>query len=199
MAGRPPLPRIYAQMPKLFAALRASHIHAPLVEVSPKKEQDMNFSIREATQGDYEGLCDVFAEVDTLHRKALPHVFREPDGPARTKEYISGLIANEDVSLFVAEREGQIIGLVQTIIRQAPDIPIMVARQYAMIGDLVVRKRFRRSGVGQSLVEGAHQWALDKGVAQVELSVWEFNKEAIAFYEKLGYRTASRRMWNFLK
>lgn len=75
----------------------------------------------------------------------------------------------------------------------------MVARQYAMIGDLVVRKRFRRSGVGQSLVERAHQWALDKGAVQVELSVWEFNKEAIAFYEKLGYRTASRRMWNSLK
>lgn len=159
MAGRPPLPKIYAQMPELFRAQGFAHPR-PVDRNQPK------FSIREATQEDYEGLCDVFAEVDALHRKALPHVFREPDGPARTREYISGLIASEDVSLFVAEREGQIIGLVQTFIQQAPDIPIMVARQYAMIGDLVVRKRFRRSGVGQSLVERAHQWALDKGAVQ---------------------------------
>ena len=68
-----------------------------------------------------------------------------------------------------------------------------------MIDNLVVREKFRRSGIGQSLIKKAHQWALDKGVIQVVLNVWEFNKEAIAFYEKLGYRTASRRMWNSLK
>ena len=159
----------------------------------------MQFFIREANQEDYEGLCGVFAEGDAFHCKALPHVFRESYGPARTKEYISGIIADENAELFVAESDDQIIGAVHIFVREAPDIPIMVSRKYAVIDNLVVMKRFYRSGVGQSLLEEAQRWAMDKKVNQVELNVWEFNKGAIAFYEKLGYRTASRKMWRSLR
>ena len=159
----------------------------------------MEFSIREANQRDYEGLCRVFAEGDTFHSEALPYVFRKFDGPARTKEYISSIIVDENAGLFVAESAGQIIGAIHILIRETPNIPIMVPRRYAVIENLVVMKRFRRSGVGQSLVKRAEQWAMNKNVIQVELNVWEFNKGAIAFYEKLGYRTASRKIWKWLK
>lgn len=71
---------------------------------------------------------------------------------------------------------------------------IMMPRRYAWIGDLVLREQFRRSGVGRSLVEKAHQWSLGKGVSQVELNVWEFNKEAIIFFKMLGYKTIRRTM-----
>jgi len=111
--------------------------------------------------------------------KLCPHVFREPDGPARTKEFISGIIANEDAALFVAERDGQIIGLVHILVREAPDIPVMVPRRYAVIDDLIVRRNFRRFGVGRALLERAHRWAADKQATQVELNVWEFNQTAI--------------------
>lgn len=154
----------------------------------------MEFSIREANQEDYEGLCEVFAEIDTLHRKALPHVFREPDGPARTKEFICGIIGDENAALFVAESDGQIMGLVQILVREATDIPILVPRRYAVIDNLAVKREFHHSGVGRALMERAHRWARDEGVTQVQLSVWEFNKGAIAFYEKLGYRPVIRRM-----
>ena len=159
----------------------------------------MEFSIREANPEDYEGLCEVFAEVDSLHREALPQVFREPDGPARTKEYISGIIADENAALFVAQSDNQIIGLVHILLREAPDIPIMVPRRYAVIDSLAVKEGSRRSGIGRALMERAHQWARDQGAIQVELNVWEFNEGAIAFYEKLGYSTASRKMCRSLE
>jgi GNAT superfamily N-acetyltransferase len=47
-------------------------------------------------------------------------------------------------------------------------------------------------------MERAHAWALDKGINQIQLNVWEFNEGAIAFYEKLGYTVASRTMWKSL-
>jgi len=158
----------------------------------------MQFSIREATPEDYEGLCEVFAEVDAFHREALPQIFREPDRPARTEGFISSIISDEHAALFIAERDGQIVGLVRILIREAPDIPLMVPRRYAIIDNLAVAKPFRRSGVGRSLVGQAHQWALNQGITQVELNVWEFNKGAMAFYERLGYATARRRMWKSL-
>ena len=159
----------------------------------------MDFAIREAVLKDYEELCKVFEAVDVLHREALPHVFREADGPARTKGYISDIITAKNAVLLIAEHDGQIIGLVHTSVRKSPDVSVIVPRRYAVMENLVVKEEFRRSGVGRALVEMAHQWALDKGITQVELNVWEFNKGAVAFYEKFGYTTASRKMWKSLR
>jgi len=158
----------------------------------------MKFFIREATQGDYEALCAIFAEADAMHREALPHIFREAAGPARPRDFILKILADKNTALFVAEHEGEIIGLIHVRVRETPDIPILVPRRYAVINDLVVKEKFRRHGVGRALLERAERWALDKGATQVELVVWEFNKGAIAFYEKLGYKTISRRMWKSL-
>jgi len=155
----------------------------------------MEFSIREAVTADYEGMCEVFEEIDACHREALPHIFQKPDRIARTREYISDIIACKDAALFVAEYKSQLIGLVHINVRETPDIPLMVPRRYAVISDLIVKKRFHRFGVGRSLVETAYQWALNKGLTEIELSVWEFNEGAIAFYERLGFTTASRMMW----
>jgi len=152
----------------------------------------MKFHIREATQKDYKGISEVFEEVDSLHCKALPHIFREPDGSARTEEFISSIISDENATLFIAETNGQIIGLVHVLTKQAPPIPIMVSRRYAVLENLAVREGYRRLGVGTSLLERAHQWALSREVSQIESNVWEFNEEAIAFYRKQGYTTSRR-------
>jgi ribosomal protein S18 acetylase RimI-like enzyme len=37
-------------------------------------------------------------------------------------------------------------------------------------------------------------WAIAKGATAIELNVYEFNETAIAFYERLGYQTLSRKM-----
>jgi len=40
----------------------------------------------------------------------------------------------------------------------------------------------------------ADQWAAEKGAANIELTVYEFNQSAIAFYEGLGYTPLSRKL-----
>jgi len=157
-------------------------------------DRDMEFFIREAKPEDYEELCEVFADVDALHREALPDVYRAPDGPARSAEYITSIIAGENAALFVAQSDLGIVGLVEISLREAPNIPIMIPRRFARIGTLAVKERFRRLGIGRRLMERAHQWAQTKGASQVQLGVWEFNEGAIAFYERLGYSIAIRRM-----
>jgi len=159
----------------------------------------VDITIREATLQDYEGLCEVFEEGDALHRDVLHHIFRKPDGPVRTKEYISGIIADENRGLFVAQVGSQIVGIVHVALQEAAPIPIKRPRRYALIENLVVAEKVRRSGIGRALVEKAHDWALSKGLSEVELMVWEFNEGSRSFYEQLGYTTASRKMWKKLK
>jgi ribosomal protein S18 acetylase RimI-like enzyme len=40
----------------------------------------------------------------------------------------------------------------------------------------------------------AQTWARAQGAGEIELTVYEFNEPAIAFYQSLGYKTVSRRM-----
>jgi ribosomal protein S18 acetylase RimI-like enzyme len=159
----------------------------------------MELMIRKATPRDYEALCALYAEVDALHRDAVPSVFRVPNSSPRTREFVSGIIADENAALLVAESKGKVIAFLCVRIRQAPDIPILTPRRFARIEEIVVSKAFQRHGVGQALLDKAHRWALERQVRQVELTVWEFNKAAIAFYERQGYTIAHRTMWRTLQ
>jgi ribosomal protein S18 acetylase RimI-like enzyme len=155
--------------------------------------------IRKATARDYDGLCAIIAEGDKLHRDNLPWMFQEPDGPVRDRDFILDSIADEAVGLFVAEIEGQLVGFVHIIVREALDIPIFVPRRYAVVDNLAVRKEFRQTGIGRALMNEAHDWAVAKGADTVELNVYEFNESAIAFYRRLGYQSLSRKMRISLK
>ncbi|MGE5585676.1 MAG: N-acetyltransferase family protein [Bacillota bacterium] len=159
----------------------------------------MDLSIRQATANDFEALCELFEEVEAFHRKALPHVFRKPEGREWIQEAVAAATAGDDAVIFVAESGGRAVGLVHASIGYAPDLPIVVPRRYVMIHDLVVGKDFRRAGIGRALVERVHEWALARDVAEVELNVWEFNKPALALYEEMGYETTRRRMSKRLK
>jgi ribosomal protein S18 acetylase RimI-like enzyme len=151
-------------------------------------------TIRRATAQDYDDLCEILDEVDALHRQRMPHLFRKPEGPVREQAYILEQLADEDVALFIAEVEGQAAGLVHVVVWETPPIPILVPRRLAIVDSLVVKERFRRRGIGRALMHESHRWALGKGAPEIELSVFEFNEPARAFYEGLGYETISRRM-----
>jgi GNAT superfamily N-acetyltransferase len=154
----------------------------------------MELSIREAVASDYDELCDVFDEGDALHRDNLPRIFQKPRGAVRGRDYVLGLIADEAVGFFVAQVGDRLVGLICVMIKESPEVPIFVRRRYTVVNDLVVKDGFRRAGIGRALMEKAHDWAVAEGADSIELNVWEFNREAIEFYQTLGYETASRKM-----
>lgn len=155
----------------------------------------MDTLIREATLQDTAGLCELFAEIDALHAQALPYVFQTTLAPARSRAYLRSLLDDPDSAVFVAERAGMLLGLVDVRIQATPHIPVFIPRRYAMVDTIVVRRAYQRSGVGRMLMARAEQWAQAQGVDEIDLNVWEFNAGAVAFYEGLGYTTAMRRMW----
>jgi GNAT superfamily N-acetyltransferase len=155
----------------------------------------MDFSIREAAEKDYAGLNALFEEIDEHHRKALPHIFRKPDGPARTRDFLSMILADQNAVIFIAEIEDQIIGLVYAYLRSLPDIPIRIPSRVCEVDHLIVKQSYRRHGIAKALMERVHQWASRMEVDRLELSVWNFNEEAQAFYRELGYEPAFIRMW----
>jgi GNAT superfamily N-acetyltransferase len=99
----------------------------------------------------------------------------------------------------VAEREEEIVGFLWGLVRQAPDTPMHVPRRWLLVDMLGVAESHRGQGIGRALMEQAHDWARGQGINEVELTVWEFNRGAIAFYEELGYTAIVRRLWKELE
>ena len=154
----------------------------------------MRPTIRKARAQDYDSLCELYDQVDALHREKCPDIFCKPQGPARDRNYILGLIEDENTGLFVADREGKLAGFIHAIMRDTPPLPIMVPRRYAVVDTMAVRQDSRRIGIGQALMDKACQWAAGKGAAAMELNVYRFNEGAIAFYQALGYQAVRQQM-----
>ncbi|HUM26376.1 MAG TPA: GNAT family N-acetyltransferase [Anaerolineales bacterium] len=154
----------------------------------------MEIHIRKATANDYDDLCELFDEVDALHRVNLPHVFQKSTGPAREKDYYLGLIADENIGLFVAEMKEKLAGFVHVLVRDTPVFSIVIPRRYAIVDGIAVKSEFQKHGIGKMLMDKAQEWAETKDAEFMELNVYEFNRNAISFYEGLGYQSSSRKM-----
>lgn len=154
--------------------------------------------VRAATHADYDGLCTLIRELDILHADAIPHFFKRFDGPARTPEWFTAALENADSMLWVAEDDGVIVGFLWGLVRQNPDLPMFVPRRWLVVDNVGVAATHRGQGIGRALMEHAHAWARDQGLTEVELTVWEFNEGAIAFYEELGYTPIVRWLWKGL-
>lgn len=159
----------------------------------------MEIKIRTAAAEDYKRLCELFDEVDALHRAKLPHIFEGPDGPVREHDYYLEWISDEKVGLFLAELGEKTVGFVHIVLNDTPAIPIFVPRRYAVVDSIGVSSKFQNRGIGRMLMDTVHTWAISRGATSVELNVYEFNKSAIVFYKSLGYDTLSRKMSKELK
>lgn len=150
--------------------------------------------IRAATQDDYAALCVVIQELDHLHASALPDFFQSFEGPPRPLHWLIDILENLEALVLVAEGEGTIIGFLSAEVRKNPDLPMFVPRRWLLIDNVGVAEAHQGKGVGRALMQSAHEWAQARGLAEVELTVWEFNEAAIKFYEELGYQPIMRRL-----
>jgi ribosomal protein S18 acetylase RimI-like enzyme len=154
----------------------------------------MAIHIRRVVEQDYTIYCDLFDEINELHRLALPGIFQQPAGRIIQRDYFLSVLKDEQAAVFFAECEGQVAGFIYVLIREASAYPLLVPRQYGVVDTLTVRPAFQRTGVGRALMRQAEEWIASQGVNTIELTVYEFNRGAQAFYEGLGYATYSRKM-----
>lgn len=169
-----------------------------LAEKAPAAGAKAKVTVRRATKDDYEGMWQILTETEALHARALPAIFRATSSPAQDRDIILASLRDKSGVWFLAEKDGQIAGIIHVSAQEAPDAPFLVPRRYAKVNDLAVKKEFQRHGVGQALMAEAEKWTGEKGLKSIELMVWEFNKDAHAFYKRLGYNPASRILWKDL-
>lgn len=153
----------------------------------------MSVEIRSASLTDYEALCKLMSQVDTLHRVAHPDRFRAAQ-PAREITFIQSWLDDADKHIWVAENNSNVVGVAMFAVRHSRAMPIITPRTTIELDTLVVDEHHQRAGVGQALMEAIHQWGQKHQIDDIKLSVYAFNEAALAFYRHLGYEVLVHRM-----
>ncbi|MEG6567611.1 GNAT family N-acetyltransferase [Thermoanaerobacterium saccharolyticum] len=154
----------------------------------------MNIKIREALFNDYKSISTLVKEVHSLHVKNRPDVYADVENPF-TEERFKEILNDEKTRIFVVEDcNNEIIAYSIVEIMTTRNIPILKERKFVYIDDLCVSSNHRRKGLGRMLFRHIVDYAKKSGADALELTVWEFNSDAIKFYENLGMTTKNRRM-----
>jgi ribosomal protein S18 acetylase RimI-like enzyme len=153
----------------------------------------MELKIRIATESDFAHVSAVFLDELAFHAELLPERFVIVD-ETMTHQWFLEIVRNQEKDLILAQLGEDFVGVLHIEMRKSPDLPFIISRCYAYVSDLAITRSFRFRGYGRTLMKQATAWAKDRGAASVELNVWELNKDAISFYERLGFDTVRRRM-----
>jgi len=151
--------------------------------------------IRRATGDDVAALARLNAEVQELHRAALPHQYRDPS-LGEIEEWMQRLLGDPDTVLLIAEAEegGDALGFAVVRREASSGNTFALPRLRALIEGIGVAATARRRGAGRALMAGAEELARAWGAASIVLDVQSFNSGAESFYRALGYRAATLRM-----
>ena len=149
-------------------------------------------TVREAGAGDVE---EVAAAVASLLTELGA---RQPERPDLEAEVRALLADPAGGSVFVAEADGKLVGVLSACWQRAIHVPGV----YAMIQDLWVDGAWRSRGVGAELVEAIASQARARGVSRLEVGLPRETFAAIAstesFYKRNGFEHLGPRMRRLL-
>jgi ribosomal protein S18 acetylase RimI-like enzyme len=155
----------------------------------------MDIKIREAVINDYEGLCEVYAELDEHHRLSHPELFIKPDDYARAKEYIAEAINDSNKALFVAVIDSKVVAFAESYIQKSSNFPVIKKREWVQLDNIAVKREYQNNHIGSLLLNKVVEWAKSKQVNRIELKVYFFNKGAIEFYSGKGFKDLNKTMY----
>ena len=143
-------------------------------------------SIRPAKVADAGAIAGLYVQSAAQHAAVDRVRYRVP-ALERAVAYYTRLLNGDEKTIFVAESDGEIAGMVEVWLAAEPSPHSMMRpRRTAMLG-IAVDAAHRRRGIGSALMAEAAAWAKRQGVEEIVLDMLLANAGAIAFYRALGY------------
>lgn len=148
--------------------------------------------IRKAQTTDLAGIQNLytllFQHLETLEPEYLQEATQD-------EAFIESAIRGENnFTLFVLEEEEVIQGFAMAQLQDSPPYAVFVPQRCVYLMDLVVLPTTRGKGYGTALIEHVKNWGIENQVDYFELTVMHRNQQAIALYEREGFRPFSQSM-----
>lgn len=144
--------------------------------------------IRAADESDASALGRLGASLLETHYEFDRQRFMAPDQNSAEGYawFLRSQLKEEDVAIFVAEREGAVVGYIYAALEPRSWKELREAAGF--IHDIVVDESSRRMGIAELLMEAALGWFRRKGAPRVMLWTAEQNAGAQRLFQRLGFR-----------
>lgn len=133
-------------------------------------------NLRKACIDDLERLTALF--------DAYRQFYEQTSDLALAKNFIAARLNKQDSMIFVAENsDKKLIGFCQIY----PSFCSVAAAKIGVLYDLYVNESARKTGAGTALMLAANEYAINNGMARLDLTTAKDNHAAQALYESLGW------------
>lgn len=141
--------------------------------------------IRIAKEKDIEKIEDLLSQVDLVHYKGRPDIFKI--GTKYSYNELKELLKDTNRPILVCVDENdEVMGYCFCIFQQHTDSSVLTDIKTLYIDDLCVDEKMRSKHIGKELYKAAVELAKENGCYNITLNVWSCNPSAMRFYESCG-------------
>ena len=134
------------------------------------------------------------APQDTAALAALISQLSYPTDAGAMRARLERISARPEYAAWVAEWEGEVIGMVGAMIGWT----FVYDAPYARILALVVDSAHRGQGAGAALVRAVEEWARKHGAGSLHLTAGNQRADAHLFYTRMGFDDTGKRFFKRL-
>lgn len=154
----------------------------------------LNLKIRQAKEEDYSAVDLLYCQTYNLYHKNIPGDYKKPPAKTLPKGTFLNMLEDKDALVLVAEINNEVAGVLYAVVEKDEGNEWTVPYHRVSVEEVSVHPNFIHQGVGTKLMNEIEKWAEKQGIKDMITLVFDFNKNAIKFYEKNGYKPYSIKM-----
>jgi len=147
--------------------------------------------IRRAISTDLDPIEKLWKEMMLIHAEFDDYFITTINAEDSHRSFMSNLIGDGGKRVFVAEKDGKLLGYIVVMIEDYP--PIYNHKRFAEISAISVAESERRHGIGRKLLGAALDWCRSQGINRVECAVAVQNPVSQGFWKGVGFRSYMER------
>lgn len=113
---------------------------------------------------------------------AYRQFYNQPGNVGAAERFLQERVSKGESVIFLATINGEPAGFVQLY----PTFSSIALRRAFILNDLYVDEKFRKQGIGRSLIEKCYAYCIEKNARFVTLETAEDNHQAQKLYEQMG-------------
>lgn len=136
--------------------------------------------IRKLNEDDLKDVNRLIRNLYNLHVRERKDIIGSDNRKYSKLDFIDLLVHKYNI-LLGAEEDHKLVGLCIADVREYSK-----GYKLVFITNLIVDKEYQCKGIGKALIEEAKKEGKLRGAKRLELSVYNFNENAMGFYKKIG-------------
>ena len=146
----------------------------------------MKYYIRQAVAEDYDEINRIIKETHNIEYVNRPDVYLDEDNKNGRDHFIAFI--NECKSkVFVAENKEEKKLVAYAILKIVSSRNFhRNNRKIAFIDSFAIKEKYKSAGIGSKLFNHIVNFVRKEKVVSFQMTIWEFNKDAVEIYESLG-------------